>query len=197
MITRDIRLRLSFALSALIMAWTLCIARAQEPVRSEVMAQKVTLLSQNKYQDFARANFNFKLGVRGDSESPPTRNIYDVRYGGIAADGYDDWLDVPINEGSRSQIKDLGAMDWVNVYDVPILYASPVAHNGQLSFSYEFNNLLKVSPEGTLVKAIVGHMYLVHSKYAGNDLYAMFRVEAIKPGECTISWKLVPSPEPK
>jgi hypothetical protein len=171
-------------------------AQAQEPVRSEVKAQKVTLLSQNRYQDFARANFNFKLGVRGDSESPPTRNIYDVRYGGVAADGYDDWLDVPINTGSRSQIRDLGALEWFNIYDVPILYASPVAHNGELSLSYESNRLLKVSPEGTLVKAIVGHMYLVHSEYAGNDLYAMFRVEAIKPeGECTISWKLVPSPE--
>jgi hypothetical protein len=174
-------------------------AQAQEPGRREVMAQEATLFSQIKHQDFARANYNFKLGVRGDSESPSTRNIYDIRYGGNALDGYDDWLDVPINKGSRSQIKDLGALDWINVYDVPILYASPVAHNGEMSLSYEFNELLKVSPEGTVVKAIVGHMYLVHSKYEGNDLYAMFRVEAIKldEGECTISWKLVPSPEPK
>jgi hypothetical protein len=170
-------------------------AQAQEPVRSEVVTREVTLFSQNKYQDFAKANFNFKLGVRGDSESPPTRNIYDVRYGGLSF-GDDHWIDVPINQGSRSQIKDLGALDWVNIYDVPILYASPIAHTGELSMSFDSGNFPKISPEGTHVKAIVGHMYLVHSQYAGNDLYAMFRVEAIKPeGECTISWKLVPSPE--
>jgi hypothetical protein len=194
---RHIQLQLSFALFALIMTSILCMAQAQEPVRREAVAHQVTLLSQIKHQDFAKANYNFKLGVRGDSETPPTRNIYDVRYGGSALDGDDDWLDVPINQGSRSQIKDLGALEWFNVYDVPILYASPVAHTGEMSLSYDNGKLLKVSPEGTIVKAIVGHMYLVHSKYEGNDLYAMFRVEAIKldEGECTISWKLVPSPE--
>jgi hypothetical protein len=39
-------------------------------------------------------------------------------------------------------------------------------------------------------------LYLVHSKDEDRDLYVMFRVEAMKPGdECTITWKQVHSPE--
>src|SRR3982751_3515543 len=67
--TRCTRLQLGSVLCALVMACALCIAQGQEPVRSEVAAQEVSLLSQNRYQDFAKANFNFKLGVRGDSVS--------------------------------------------------------------------------------------------------------------------------------
>ena len=56
--------------------------------------------------------------------------------------------------------------------------------------------MIKVAPEGVLVRAVVGHMYVVHSKDENRDLYVMFRVEAVKPGdECTLTWRQVPSPE--
>ena len=56
--------------------------------------------------------------------------------------------------------------------------------------------MIKVAPEGVLVRAVVGHMYVVHSKDENRGLYVMFRVEAVKPGdECTLTWRQVPSPE--
>ena len=172
-----------------------CPIKAQEPDHCRVDPQKAILLSQIKHLDFAKANSHFGLGVRGDSESPFTRNVYDVRYGGISLEG-DDWLDVPISHGSRSQIKDLGELNWSDVYDIPFLPANPVPHSGELSLSYNSGKLIRVFPEGVLVRAIVGHMYLVHSKDETRDLYVMFQVEAVKPGdECTITWKQVPSPE--
>ena len=173
----------------------LCPAEAQELHHRGVAPRKAVLLSQIKHQDFARANFNFGLGVRGDSESPSTRNVYDVRFGGFSPDG-DDWLDVPISHGSRSQIRDLGELGWSDVYDIPFLPASPVPHSGIWSLSPGPGGSATISPEGVLVRAVVGHMYLVHTKDRERDFYSMFRVESVKPGdECTITWKLVPSPE--
>jgi hypothetical protein len=188
--------RATFAILAAAIFGVLCPIKAQEPNHRSAAPQKAILLSQIKHKDFAKANFNFELGVRGDSESPLTRNVYDVRYGGISLDGDNDWLDVPIAHGSRSQIKDLGELSWSDVYDIPFLHANPVPHSGGMSMSYNSGKLVKVSPEGVLVKAVVGHMYLVHSKDGDRDLYVMFRIEAVKPGdECTITWKIVPSPE--
>ena len=188
-------LRATLAVLAAATYGALCPAKAQELDHRGVAPLKAVLLSQNKHQDFARANFNFGLGVRGDSESPSTRNVYDVRFGGFSPDG-NDWLDVPISHGSRSQIRDLGELGWSDVYDIPFLPASPVPHSGIWSLSSGPGDSATVSPEGVLVRAVVGHMYLVHTKDGGRDFYAMFRVEAVKPGdECAITWKLVPSPE--
>ena len=192
---RHCRLRATLAVLVAATCGALCPTKAQELGHRGVAPQKAVLLSQSKHNDFARANFNFQLGVRGDSESPPTRNVYDVRYGGFSPDD-GDWLDVPIGPGSRSQIKDLGELNWSDVYDIPFLPASPVPHSDRWSLSAGAGNSVNVSPEGVLVRALVGHMYLVHSKGGGRDFYAMFRVEAVKPGdECAITWKLVPSPE--
>lgn len=190
------RLQATLAILAVALFGVPCPVKAQELDHRGVAPQKAVLLSQIRHKDFAKANFNFGLGVRGDSESPDTRNVYDVRYGGISLDGDNDWLDVSISHGSRSQIKDLGELNWSDVYDIPFLHANPVPHSGGMSLSYNSGKLIKVSPEGVLVKAVIGHMYLVHSKDKDRDLYVMFRVEAVKPGdECTITWKLVPSPE--
>jgi hypothetical protein len=46
------------------------------------------------------------------------------------------------------------------------------------------------------VRAAVGHIYAVHVVDEGVDYYALFRVESLVSGDrCTISWKLIPSPE--
>ena len=64
-----------------------------------------------------------------------------------------------------------------------------VFHNGKV---------IRSTPENTLVKAIVGHMYLLHAKANDRDFYVMFRVGSLKSGdEVIISWKIVPSPENK
>ncbi|MBA3321755.1 MAG: hypothetical protein H0T45_09980 [Pyrinomonadaceae bacterium] len=177
---------------------TWSVVEAQQYNHREVEPKLTTLLSQIRHKDFAKANFNFKLGVRGDSDSPPTRNVYDLRYGGLSYDHDNDLFDVPIAHGSRSQIIDLGASDWADVYNIPFLYASPEPHGGMRTDSFHNGKVIKSTPENTLVKAIVGHMYLLHAKDNGRDLYAMFRVESLKSGdEATISWKIVPSPESK
>lgn len=171
-------------------------AEAQQDSHRKIQPQSATLRSQIKHKDFAKANFNFELGVRGDSDSPPTRNVYDLRYGGVSYDRDNDWFDVPLAHGSRSQITDLGALNWADIYDIPFLSASPVPHSGLRSDSYREGKIVKSTPENTLVKVMVGHMYLLHAKDDERDLYAMFRAESLKSGdEVTISWKVVPSPE--
>lgn len=52
----------------------------------------------------------------------------------------------------------------------------------------------KVDP--LFVKAIVGHIYVIHVVDETRDYYALFRVEVLQRGDnCTISWKLIPAPE--
>jgi hypothetical protein len=46
------------------------------------------------------------------------------------------------------------------------------------------------------VKAIVGHMYVIHVVDDNSDFYALFTVDAIEKGlRCVISWKIVPAPQ--
>ena len=51
----------------------------------------------------------------------------------------------------------------------------------------------KVDP--AFVKAVVGHMYVVHVVDEVSDYYALFRVDALENGACTVSWKLIPPPQ--
>jgi hypothetical protein len=51
----------------------------------------------------------------------------------------------------------------------------------------------KVDP--IFVKAVVGHIYVIHVVEGDADYYALFRVESLERGDhCTISWKLIPVP---
>jgi hypothetical protein len=53
----------------------------------------------------------------------------------------------------------------------------------------------KVDP--IYVKAIVGHMYVIHVVDDTKDFYVLFRVEGIERGDnCTISWRLIDAPQP-
>jgi hypothetical protein len=52
----------------------------------------------------------------------------------------------------------------------------------------------KVSPP--FVKAIAGHLYVIHVVDDTRDFYALFRVEAVERGDnCTISWRFIPPPK--
>lgn len=52
----------------------------------------------------------------------------------------------------------------------------------------------KIDP--SFVKAVVGHIYVIHVVEGHADYYALFRVESMERGDhCTISWKIIPSPE--
>jgi hypothetical protein len=51
----------------------------------------------------------------------------------------------------------------------------------------------KVDP--LFVKAITGHVYVIHVVDNSRDFYALFRVDALERGDyCTVSWKLIPEP---
>ena len=51
----------------------------------------------------------------------------------------------------------------------------------------------KIDP--VFVKAVVGHMYVIHVVEGDADFYALFHVESLVRGDrCTITWKLIPPP---
>ena len=153
---------------------------AQSSVLSQTLngkPQKVTLLARATVEgvdNYSRAAFSFKHGANGDAALNVTRNNWDILFGNSPLP---DAFDVSMVTDDRSRIKDLGVRNWSNAV-VPVL---------------------KAYPEPTRepsVKAIVGHMYVVHVKDRDNDHYALLRVESLKPGKSvTISWKLVASPE--
>ena len=54
----------------------------------------------------------------------------------------------------------------------------------------------KTKVSAPFVKAIAGHMYVIHVVDDSRDFYALFRVEAVTWGDnCTVSWRLVPAPK--
>ena len=154
---------------------------AQSSVLSQVPkgeAHSVTLLARQKVDgvdNYTQAAFSFKYGVNGDAALKVTRNNWDLLFGNSPLP---DAFDVTMVTDDCSRIKDLGALNWSAAFDVPALPAYP-----------------RPTREPS-VKAIVGHMYVVHTKDRDHDHYALFRVESLEPGKSvTISWKLVASPE--
>lgn len=172
-------------------------ARSVPAQLGDAGAQTVTLLSQVRHQDHYKAIVRIPPPAGGKAaRRVGAISEHTLRFGGMNLEGEADWLEVPYAHGSRSQIKDLGALEWSEVYDVPILHASAAAHPGPIELNYSTGSL-KISPENVLVKAVAGHLYLVHFKDEDSDFYLMFRVESLKPkDECKLSWKYVPSPEP-
>jgi hypothetical protein len=133
---------------------------------------------------------NYPPPVARDVRDSPRR--FDIRYGGLTWNGTNDWLEVVEYAGTRSVIKDLGAMNWSEVTSVPLLEPAPAPHAGGL----HIRNRRIVSPQNVHVKAVPGHMYLLRIKDAKDDYQVLFRVESIDPaGECTLSWKRVPTPK--
>jgi hypothetical protein len=126
--------------------------------------------------NYTQAAFSFKYGVNGDEALKLTRNNWDLLFGNSPTP---DAFDVTMVTDDCSRIKELGELDWNDYFEVPALPAYPLPTR---------------EPS---VKAIVGHMYLVHSKDRDSDHYALFRVEALTPSQSvTISWKLIPDPQP-
>lgn len=150
--------------------------------QSKVFAQStprtVTLQARKKIgnsDNYRQAAFSFKYRVNGDAAMSIIRNNWDVLFGnGPLADAFD----VTMVTDDCSRIKDLGAFKWTDAFNVPVLpaYAQPTHEPS--------------------VKAVVGHMYVVHTKDRDNDHYALFRVESLDPGKTvTISWKVILAPE--
>jgi hypothetical protein len=161
--------------------------------------QEVILCSRigHKESGYGKSAFSFRHGLRSDSEDwlRITHNYQDLLYGSIAHNNDSDWFSVSMGGDEESNwIRDLGEMEWSELQEIPVLPASPHSSTGirmpRVGESYE------VSSEGRVTRAELGHMYVVHIRNRETDHYAMFRVEALKTSDsCTISWKVVPSPE--
>jgi hypothetical protein len=136
------------------------------------------LLKRKKEHDvdnYAYAAYSFKLGGNGSEIQQLSHNNWELLFGNSPLP---DAFDVTMTTDHRSRIKDLGRYNWGEKFDVPRLP------------SYE-------EPEREpSVKAIEGHMYLVHSRDTHTDLYVLFRVEKLMSGESVeISWKIIPPPQ--
>ena len=213
---------------------------------------RVTLYSPNRYRhDSSRALFSFQRGaLAGRGES------WDVAYGLLSVGDYHDWFSASSRPGSRSVIRNMGALDWNDSLTVPVVEPLPVLKVGEkrvvtidsscadgrdgapgadgkrgadgragadgadgggggaraaepkesVPESIVLQSKLPPLPppapprrepkvDPMFVKAIVGHMYVIHVVDDGSDYYALFRVEALERGDnCTIKWKVVPAP---
>lgn len=143
-----------------------------EPRLVTLLLRKIT----NGLDNYHNATFSFEHGMNGGEALPFTRNDWDIQFAN--SPGVPDAFHVTMVVDDCSRIQDMGALNWSDAFQVPVVSAHPVPTN---------------EPP---VKAIVGHMYVVHTKDTETDLYALFRVEALDPGNTvTISWKSVRSPE--
>ena len=82
--------------------------------------------------------------------------------------------------------------------DVPVEYATlpPPSVETAPASRPKRDGKTKTSP--LFVKAIVGHVYVIHVVDELRDFYALFRVESLQKGDrCTLSWKLIPTPAGK
>ncbi len=147
-------------------------------VKVQTEPRLVTLAARrivNGNDNYVDATFSFEFGMNGAAALPLTRNDWDILFGN---NPNRDTFRVTMVTDDCSRIRDLGALNWGDAFQVPAIPAYPVPTN---------------EPD---VDAIVGHMYVVHTKDTSTDLYALFRVEALDPGKSvTISWKGVQRPQ--
>ena len=134
--------------------------------------QRVTLEARRQTRssdNYVIAAFSFEFGINGETGKRITRNDWDILFGNAPNS---DTFDVTMVNDDCSRIVDLGPKEWSDTFPPPSLPPHPTPRREPA------------------VDAIVGHMYLVHTKDRNSDVYAMFRVEALTPGQnVTISWK--------
>jgi len=131
--------------------------------------------SENGVDNYVYAAYSFKFGGNGPDVQRLCRNNWDLLFGNSPTP---DAFDVTMVTDDRSRIKDLGRWNWSDKFDVPRLSA------------YE-------EPESEpSAKAVVGHMYLVHTRDTDYNHYVLFRVERLVSEESVeISWKLIDPPQ--
>jgi hypothetical protein len=141
-----------------------------EPGRVTLPARRNT----NGQDNYVDAAFSFEFGMNGVGAVSLTRNDWDIVFG---SSPNRDTFAVTMVTDDCSRIRDLGVLNWGDAFQIPAIPAYPV-------------------PTGEpAVDAIVGHMYVVHTKDTQTDLYFLFRVEALAPlTSVTISWKAVQRP---
>ncbi|MFL6332221.1 MAG: hypothetical protein ACJ754_02655 [Pyrinomonadaceae bacterium] len=95
---------------------------AQSPSVSEV-----TLYSPIKYgPDFGKGLFNFQIG-----SITPACCRWDLAYGTLSVGEEHDWLQVAASNTTRTAIKDLGALNWNDSFQVPVVEPFPQLKAGE------------------------------------------------------------------
>ena len=208
-----VRIKLAFML---VLALLCCLSfLTTPPVFSEqeggTPAQRITLLNHNtRIDNWNDAIVSFRIERLYNRVQGP-HNEWDVIYGGLSYNGSRDWLRVNCDRNSWSRIRDLGEKDWSDDIQIPVLNILPCLNErcGRIHIPPPKSNN-KIEDENLnphLVKAQVGHMYVVHrfrekrsrdEKVFQNrsDYYTLIRVEELKPNEsCTTTWKRVATPD--
>jgi hypothetical protein len=145
--------------------------KVQSEPRTVTLAARRTT---NGVDNYVNACFSFEFGMNGADSVPVTGNDWDILFGNSPDR---DTFGVTMVTDDCSRIRDLGALNWTDAVQVPAIPAYPVPTR---------------EPD---VNAVVGHMYVVHTKDTQTDLYFLFRVEALVPlTSVTISWKAVQRP---
>jgi hypothetical protein len=186
--------RLGFAiLFAFCLAEAIAAGRIDEPT---ITLYPPLIKATGKY-DETRSCFNFQQGARKTSVNKEWHLGY-----GFANIGGEDFIQVRANTDERSVLKDLGSFAWSDSFEIPVLKPLPELEKGARRVARIDTSAGKLKEweetNGVFAKAVIGHMYLAHIKTENTDFYALFRIEGLEQGEqCTISWKLVPSPEEK
>ena len=140
-----------------------CLRSGLLPTRS------VELLSRSAHGDYEKATFSFEHGIRDDPDLARTRNDWCLEFGNGG-----DFFNVSMITDDRSRIEDLGRATWpeIDLRGLPALpaYLQPTR-----------------DPQ---VRALPGHVYLVHAADPDTNLYALFRVDDLAPDDrCRISWR--------
>jgi hypothetical protein len=147
------------------------ITRSEELKSGRLLARKV----ENGVDNYPYAVFSFEFGGNGPEVEKLCRNDWDIIFGNSPLP---DAFDVTTVTDDRSRIRDLGRLGWEDKFEIPRLSA------------YE-------EPEReSSVKAVEGHIYLVHTRDTNSDLFALFRVEKLELGKSVeISWKVIAPPK--
>src|ERR1051325_4124603 len=165
-------------------------------------ARSATLYSPNKYKTERKVGcINLETGP-SDTRSAHC----DVRYGNLWAGDELDWIQSATGQGDRSVIRDLGSHEWTGQFEIPAVDPLPKLKPGeQRTISVDtsgadgedgkpgINGDGSVTPpkpaprsrpkrdgkpivDPVFVKAVVGHMYVIHVVDETRDFYAVFRV---------------------
>lgn len=167
--------KLFIPLAVLIVGLAGLIPVAAQSSNNEIKTGKLLKRSiENGVDNYVYATYSFKFGGNGPDVQRLCRNKWDLLFGNSpTADAFD----VTMVTDDRGRIKDLGSYNWSDKFSIPRLAA------------YE-------EPEREpSVKAVVGHMYLVHKRDTDSNHYVLFRVERLVSEESVeISWKMIEPP---
>ena len=180
-------------IAAAMLAPTAVPAQLPEPTRSVTLysSEAGELLRGPSLVSFLRNE------TRGMWESGP--GSMDVCYGNLRVGSDWNWFFIGTKaQEDRSVIRDLGWGHWRTLEAVPPLCPRPVLEAGQTRrVTVDASGDSKaLSPEGYIVKAVEGHMYVMRLKDETTDQYVVFRVERLGADEtCVLTWQLVPHPK--